>query len=262
VERARQRAETARRRYLAVDPDNRLVADTLEADWNDALRQLGDAQDDYDRATSAARVAFSEEHKQKIRSLAADFPALWSDPATPQRERKRMARLLLEDVTIVRTDHIDVHVRFKGGQTTSLVLPLPLTSWQARQTEAATLAELDRLLNDHTDAQAAELLNATGHRSGTGQAFTPSIVLHLRRCNGLPSHLERLRARGLLTITELADQLGVHPSTIKAWHKAGLLQSHQANDKNIRLFNPPEPGDLRLVKRQGVPFRDRLPIPT
>ena len=262
VERARQRAETARRRYLAVDPDNRLVADTLEADWNDALRQLGDAQDDYDRATSAARVAFSEEHKQKIRSLAADFPALWSDPATPQRERKRMARLLLEDVTIVRTDHIDVHVRFKGGQTTSLVLPLPLTSWQARQTEAATLAELDRLLNDHTDAQAAELLNATGHRSGTGQAFTPSIVLHLRRCNGLPSHLERLRARGLLTITELADQLGVHPSTIKAWHKAGLLQSHQANDKNIRLFNPPQPGDLRLVKRQGAPFRDRLPIPT
>lgn len=262
VERARQRAEAARRRYLAVDPDNRLVADTLEADWNDALRQLADAQDDYDRATSAARVAFSEEHKQKIRSLATDFPALWSDPATPQRERKRMARLLIEDVTIVRTDHIDLHVRFKGGQTTSLALPLPLTGWQARQTDAATLAELDRLLNDHTDAQAAELLNQAGHRSGTGQAFTPSIVLHLRRCNGLPSHLERLRARGLLTITELADQLGVHPSTIKAWHKAGLLESHQANDKNIRLFNPPDPGDPRLVKRQGTPFRDRLSIPT
>lgn len=262
VERARQRAEAARRRYLAVDPDNRLVADTLEADWNDALRQLRDAQDDYDRAATAARVAFSEEHKQKIRSLASDFPALWSDPATPVRERKRMARLLIEDVTIVRSDHIDLHVRFKGGQTTSLALPLPLTSWQARQTDPATLAELDRLLDDHTDAQTAQLLNQTGHRSGTGQPFTPSIVLHLRRSNGLPSHLERLRARGLLTITELADQLGVHPSTIKAWQKAGLLESHQANDKNIRLFNPPEPGDPRYLKRQGRPFRERLPIPT
>ena len=201
-----------------------------------------------------------------LRGVYDQGEATWSEDQLLILERhgfpEEMARLLIEDVTIVRTDHIDVHVRFKGGQTTSLVLPLPLTSWQARQTETATLAELDRLLNDHTDAQASELLNATGHRSGTGQAFTPSIVLHLRRSNGLPSHLERLRARGLLTITELADQLGVHPSTIKAWHKAGLLQSHQANDKNIRLFNPPEPGDPRLVKRQGVPFRDRLPIPT
>ena len=262
VERARHRAETARRRYLAVDPDNRLVADTLEADWNDALRQLRDAQDDYERASAAARAAFSEEHKNRIRALAADFPALWSDPNTPQRERKRMARLLIEDVTINKGDHIDLHVRFKGGQTTSLALPLPLTGWQARQTDAATLAELDRLLDDHTDAQAADILNAAGHRSGTDQAFTPSIVLHLRRCNGLPSHLERLRARGLLTIAELAEQLDVHPSTIKAWQKAGLLESHQANDKNIRLFDPPQPGDPRYQKRQGIPFRDRLSIPT
>lgn len=262
VERARHRAETARRRYLAVDPDNRLVADTLEADWNDALRQLRDAQDDYERASADARAAFSEEHKNRIRALAADFPALWSDPNTPQRERKRMARLLIEDVTINKGDHLDLHVRFKGGQTTSLTLPLPLTGWQARQTDVATLAELDRLLDDHTDAQAADILNAAGHRSGTDQAFTPSIVLHLRRCNGLPSHLERLRARGLLTIAELADQLDVHPSTIKAWQKAGLLTSHQANDKNIRLFDPPQPGDPRYQKRQGIPFRDRLPTPT
>jgi DNA invertase Pin-like site-specific DNA recombinase len=262
VERARHRAETARRRYLAVDPDNRLVADTLEADWNEALRQLSDAQDDYERATTAARAAFSEEHKARIRALAADFPALWSDPNTPQRERKRMARLLIEDVTINRTDHIHLHVRFKGGQTTSLALPAPLTASQARQTNADTLAELDRLLDDHTDAQTARILNDTGHRSGTGQAFTPHIVLHLRRCNGLPSHLERLRTRGLLTIGELAERLGVHPSTIKAWHRARLIDSHQANDKNVRLFDPPHPGDPRYLKRQGTPFKERLPIPT
>src|SRR5438270_2496381 len=100
-----------------------------------------------------------------------------------------MARLLIEDVTINKTDHIDLHVRFRGGKTTSLAVPIPLTSWQARQTDARTLTELDRLLDDHTDAQAADLLNQAGHRSGTGQAFPPSIVLHLRRSNGLPSHL-------------------------------------------------------------------------
>ena len=98
VERARHRAELARRRYLAVDPDNRLVADTSEADWNDALRTLRTAQDAYERG-SAATATLTEEHKTRIRALAADFPALWSDPATPARERKRMTRLLIDDVT-------------------------------------------------------------------------------------------------------------------------------------------------------------------
>jgi DNA invertase Pin-like site-specific DNA recombinase len=257
VERARHRAELARRRYLGVDPDNRLVADSLEADWNDALRALRDAQDDYERARSGARVAFSEKHKAHIRALAADFPTLWSDPATPQRERKRVARLLIEDVTINKTDQIHLQVRFRGGQTTSLAVPIPLTAWQAHQTDPNTLSALDRLLEDHTDGEVAEMLNRDGHRSGTGQAFTASIVLHLRRCNGLPSHLERLRSRGLLTIGELAEQLGVHPSTIKAWHAAGLLSSHQANDKNVRLFEPPSPGDPRYVKKQGSSLAQR-----
>lgn len=257
VERARHRVELARRRYLAVDPDNRLVADTLEADWNDALRQLQAAQDDYERASAAAQAALTEEHKARIRALAADFPALWSDPATPQRERKRMARLLVEDVTLTKTDQIHLHVRFRGGQTTSLTIPIPLQSWQARQTNPDTLAALDRLLDDHTDAEAAELLNQAGHRSGTDQSFTPSIVLHLRRSNNLPSHLERLRARGMLDKHQMAEHLGVHISTIKAWHRAGLLVSHKANDKNIRLFEPPTPGDPRLVKKMGSSLAKR-----
>jgi DNA invertase Pin-like site-specific DNA recombinase len=259
VERARHRAELARRRYLAVDPDNRLVADSLEADWNNALRQLRDAQDDYERAATAAKSAFSEEQKSRIRALATDFPRLWSDPATPQRERKRMARLLIEDVTINKSDKIHLAVRFRGGSTTTLTLPLPPKSWEAWRTGPATLAALDQLLDDHTDAQAAEFLNQAGHRSGTGQAFTPRIVLHLRRSNSLPSHLDRLRAKGLLTMPEVADRLGVHPSTIKAWHRGGLLISHQANDKNIRLFEPPVTGDLRLVKKQGSSLAKRLP---
>jgi DNA invertase Pin-like site-specific DNA recombinase len=258
VERARHRAEATRRRYLAVDPDNRLVADSLEADWNDALRQLSEAQEDYERATTASQARLTEEHKERVRALATDFPRLWSDPATPVRERKRIARLLIEDVTIVKADQIHLHVRFRGGATTSLLVPIPLGGGAARQTNPETLAALDHLLDTHTDAQAGEALNRDGHRSGTGQAFTPSIVLHLRRSNGLPSHLERLRARGLLTIPEVAERLGVSTSTIKAWHRAGLLISHQADDKNIRLFEPPPPGDPSLVKRMGSRLDQRV----
>ena len=251
VDRARQRTELARRRYLAVDPDNRLVADTLEADWNDALRALQTAQDDYERTSAAARATLTDEHKARIRQLAADFPTLWSDPATPPRERKRIARLLIDDVTLARTDRIHLHVRYRGGQTTSLTIPIPPNSWQARQTNPDTLALLDRLLDNHTDADTADQLNQTGHRSGMGKPFTARIVLGLRRDHGLPSHTERLRARGLLSITEIADHLHVHPTTINAWRRAGLLTSHKANDKNERLFDPPTPDDPRLIKCMG-----------
>lgn len=260
VERARHRADLARRRYLAVDPDNRLVADSLEADWNDSLRQLEAAQDDYQRVTDAAQAGLTEEHKTRIRALATDFPALWTNPATPQQERKRMVRLLIEDVTLTKTDQIHCHVRFRGGQTTSLTIPIPPKAWEARRTDPDTLTLLDQLLDDHTDAETAQALNQAGHRSGTGQVFTPSIVLHLRRSNSLPSHHERLRARGMLDKHEMAERLGVHTSTIKSWNRAGLLTSHKANDKNIRLYEPPTPGDPRLVKRMGSPLNKRTRI--
>jgi DNA invertase Pin-like site-specific DNA recombinase/DNA-binding transcriptional regulator YiaG len=259
VDRARHRADLARRRYLSVDPGNRLVADSLEADWNQALRAVQAAQDDYDKATAAAAAELDDEHATRIRALAADFPALWSNPATPARERKRMIRLLVEDVTLTKTDQIHAHVRFRGGQITSLTLPIPPKAWQLRETHPDTLTMLDRLLDEHTDAQTAAALNAAGHRSGEGRPFTGRIVLDLRRAHHMPSHLQRLRRRGLLTIDELADRLHVHKSTIKAWHRAGLLAAHQANDKNIRLFEPPEPGDPRLVARQGSPIRNRVP---
>jgi DNA invertase Pin-like site-specific DNA recombinase len=254
VERARHRADLARRRYLAVDPGNRLVAGSLEADWNEALRALQAAQDDYATATAPALTG---QDKARIRALAGDFPALWSNPATPQRERKRMARLLIDDVTMVKTDRIHLHVRFRGGQVTSLSVPIPPPAWKTWETDPAIIATLNQLLNDHTDAEAAAALNAAGHRSGKGKPFTGRIVLDLRRSHHLPSHADRLRARGLLTLPEIAAQLGVHISTIKAWRRAGLLTAHKANDKNIPLFDPPSPADPRLIKRQGSKLASR-----
>jgi len=261
VERARHRADLARRRYLAVDPDNRLVADSLEADWNDALRALQTAHEDYDRASAAATATLTDELKNRIRALATDFPTLWSNPNTQQRDRKRMVRLLVDDVTLHKTDSIHLHVRFRGGQTHSLIVAIPPTSWQARQTRKDTVAELDRLLDTHTDAQTADALNLAGHRSGENKPFTAGIVVHVRRKYHLPSHADRLRAQGLLTTTELAQRLTVHPSTIKSWTKAGILNSHKANDKNERLYQPPIAGDPRPTVRQGSPLRKRVHTP-
>src|SRR5262249_10221023 len=120
VERVRYEAELARRRYMQVDPDHRLVADELEGEWNRRLRLLADAQEEYERQRDADRTGVDDAQRQRILALATDFPRLWQASGTPQRERKRMVRLLLEDVTLVKGAVITVHVRFRGGATRTL----------------------------------------------------------------------------------------------------------------------------------------------
>ncbi len=119
---------------MQVDPANRLVADSLEADWNGKLRALAEAQAEYQRQRTADRVTVDPEHRARILALAVDFPAVWRDPNTPQRERKRMLALLVEDVTLLKQRQVTAHVRFRGGATTTLTLPRPLTAWELRAT--------------------------------------------------------------------------------------------------------------------------------
>jgi hypothetical protein len=128
IERARYEAELAKRRYMRVDPDNRLVADSLEAEWNEKLRQVNQAQEEYERQAQVTQNELNEQQKAEITALANDFPRLWNSPQTPQRERKRMVRLLIEDVTLRYGEEIAVHVRFKGGPVTTLNLPRPKTA--------------------------------------------------------------------------------------------------------------------------------------
>ena len=181
VERARYHADLARRRYLAVDPANRLVADTLEADWNTALRALSQAQDAYDHARTNNAGQLTDAQKTRIQQLVTDLPAIWDDPATPARERKRIARLLLTDVTVTRTrDTITAHVRLPGGQHHTLTMPVPPTAAQMRKTPQAAIAAIDQLLDHHTHAQIAGILNDRGLTSGEGRPFHPLIIRNIR----------------------------------------------------------------------------------
>jgi DNA invertase Pin-like site-specific DNA recombinase len=239
VERAQYEAELARQRYLLVDPANRLVADALEADWNHKLRARAAAQDLYDRQRQADRVALDDAHRQEILRLATDFPAIWQDPDTPARERKRMAALLLEDVTVRRGDQVTLHVRFRGGTATTLTVPRPLTAWERRRTSPAVLSMIDALLTDHTDAEVAALLNAQGLTTGAGQVFTGDRVKWLRAAKGLPSFRHRLRAAHLLTAKELATALGVSYDTVKVWRRQGRLHARRCNDKGEWLYALP-----------------------
>jgi DNA invertase Pin-like site-specific DNA recombinase len=239
VERARYEAELAQRRYLNVDPDNRLVAQSLEAEWNHKLRALSDAQEEYEKRREAESALLDEEAREQVLSLASDFPRLWNDPAVSQRERKRMVRLLIDDVTLVRGEEIVAHVRFRGGATQSLHLALPKNAAELRKADPAVVAEVDRLLDEHTDAEVAELLNESGWRPSVAERFSATIIFHLRRTYELEDHYARLRRRGLLTLEEICELLGAHSATVKVWARTGHLASVVYNDKGQRLFEVP-----------------------
>ena len=242
VQRAQYHADLARRRYLAAGPANRLVAGTLEADWNTALRALNDAQETYDKARREHAAQLTDAQKARIAQLVTDLPAVWNDPATPARERKRITRLLLTDVTVSRTgDTITAQVRLAGGQTCTLTVPAPLPIGDQRRTPAEVTTAIDELLDQHTSGEIAGILNQRGMVSGTSEPFHRLIVDHIIRAYRLRSRRHRLRDTGMLTLAETAAAHGVHPRTIKAWRRAGIVGAQRYNDKGEYLYDPPDP---------------------
>lgn len=255
VERARYEAELAHQRYLRVHPEHRLVADSLEADWNRKLCALQEAQQQYDRESLKDRLALDEELRTRMHMLATDFPRLWRDPNTPDRERKRLARLLLEDVTLIKRDQILVHIRFPGGTTRTLELPIPL---HPKLTPPSVVAEIDRLLDHHTCQAIADNLNSNGFTPGYGKPFHGPMIARIAKDQGLKTRWERLRERGMLTLYEMRSRLGICTDQVKAWRAAGLLRAHLCNDKNEYLYEDPGPNPtrkgkgVRLSKRHSV----------
>jgi DNA invertase Pin-like site-specific DNA recombinase len=236
VERARYEADLARRRFMQVDPENRLVADELEAEWNRKLRGLAQAQEECERQKQKDRTVLDDAQRKRVLALATDLPKLWKDPSTPDRERKRMVRLLVEDVTLKKGTSVTAHVRFRGGATITLKMPSAQSAWQMRQTNPEVVATIDKLLDDHTDGEIAPILNERGYRTGTGKAFSQWTVWRLRASYRLRSREDRLRATGLLDKKQIARQLGVKPETVKVWRRAGLLRAHAYNDKGQYLY--------------------------
>ena len=188
------------------------------------------------------RLLLDETKRARIRELAVDFPRLWRDPKTPDRERKRMARLLLEDVTLIKGDEILVHVRFSGGATRSLTLPRPLSAWELRQLSQEVVAEIDGLLDRHTDGEVAQLLNERGVLFATAQPFDARRIQVIRRAYGLATREQRLRAQGLLTLKELAARLGLHIETVKRHRREGRLplRCHRVDDNNRFMYEDPD----------------------
>jgi DNA invertase Pin-like site-specific DNA recombinase len=239
VERAQIDADLAQRRFMMVDPGNRLVANTLEAEWNDKLRALAKARDDRERERREDRVVLDETVRERLVAMTTDFKKLWADPTLPNRERKRLLAHIIEDVTLTKLASegtTKIHVRFKGGKTETLTTLNPKSS-AAQVTTPKTIVDLvDKLLDHHIYEEIADLLNKRGLRPGgsvrpgkQNSRFTVLRVRYLVHEYDLRSRYDRLRDRGMLTKEEMAARLGIHVHTLVRWAEHGLVTRHAYN---------------------------------
>ena len=249
LERTRYEAEQARARYMKVDPDNRLVADTLEAEWNGKLRHHAEAVEAYERHREEQAAAIDAETRRRVLALAEDFPRIWRDPRVDNRERKRILRLLVTDVTLIKAETITVHVRLSGGASRTLELERPRPIAQIKKIKPDLRAEVDRLLDQHCDREVAEILNANGWRTWEGKPFDDKKINFIRSTYKLPSLRERLRQKGLLTTKEVAARFGITSTTVYAWGQRGWLTKSRTG-RNRGLWCLPE-DDTALPQHGG-----------
>jgi DNA invertase Pin-like site-specific DNA recombinase len=237
VERARYEAELARRRFLGVDPENRLVGRTLERDWEARLAEVERLErESATRPERSIRLVDPAE-RARILALAQDLPALWNAATTTNVERKQLLGFLIKDVCLNRGETmIEVSIRWQTEACTVLSNPRPPRSCDKRRTDAAVLARLRALAADNTDRRIAEILNQEGFRSGTGQRFTTNIVKQLRYSYSISSgcpdwpaaSADGYRADGRCTARVAAELLNVTVSTIADWCQSGLLDGIQS----------------------------------
>lgn len=251
VERARYEVDLARRRYMQVDPGKRYVAEVLEAEWNDKLRLLEEAQTAYEKARHRDQLLLNEDQKDTLRSLSKDFAFAWNNPGMHHRDRKRIVRLLIEDVTLIKNDLVTVHIRFKGGAARTLYVPPAKTAWEIRQTDPEVVRRIDQLLEEHSEAEIAPILNKQGLKSGTGLPFTKEIVSQIRYRSGLPTRRKRLKKRGFLTRNEITAILAITPRQLDECRKRAWVNAFSFDSKRY-LYERPNKETVNEIRKKIV----------
>lgn len=267
LERVRYEAELARRRYLAVDPDNRLVARSLEQDWNAKLAEVEQLEREYAEVPAIAQQPLGAAEREKILALAQDLPALWQAPTTTHTERKQLLRLLIKDVTIAKRDKvIEIAIRWQTNACTILQIARPQPSSVARRTPPEVIARIRALAPTHTEARIAEQLNAEGFEPGASERFTAGKVNWIRFAyriaNGCPQApgacADGQRGDGRYSAKAAAELLNIDVSTVADWCGCGRLDFVQTAPHGPRwiLLTPERIAELRKPYRQRKPRRN------
>ena len=232
IERLRYEAEKAERRYRAVEPENRLVARGLEADWESKLRDLANAEADLRRRESLQPVTINQEQLLRLRALSADLKQVWHADTTTDRDRKELLRTILEEVVLnlKRTEGCaHLILRWRGGTITTIDVPTPRFRPAGPLTDEDTIELLRRLAALYPDEVIAGILNRQGRKTAMGERFTANQVGSLRRYRDIPRFQPLIGPIDgeLVTIRKAAEILGMNTSSIHRWLADGFIQGEQ-----------------------------------
>ena len=245
AEQARYAATRAERRYRAVDPENRLVARGLEAEWEAALQAARDADAELDRREAARPVRLSADERARILALATDLPALWAAPSTTDRDRKELLHTLLDNLVVTaddtsRTARLVLH--WKGGLISELTADLPRPKPPYRTSED-TVSLIGRLAAHYDDSMITKVLNQQKRRTATGMSFTPANVATIRKRHGIPpchSGDAPDPDGEVMSVQQAAAELGITASTLYRWLNDGFVPGEQ--------ITPGAPWRIRLTE--------------
>jgi DNA invertase Pin-like site-specific DNA recombinase/predicted DNA-binding transcriptional regulator AlpA len=256
VERATYEAERAERRYRAVEPENRLVARGLEAEWEQRLREREQAQAELTRREAQRPKTLTPKERHAILALGSDLKRVWSAPTTTPRDQKELLRTLLEEVILaVYRDDYRAHLtlRWRAGLLTELDVNLPRSRPATVRTDEETVALVRRLAAHYPDSVIAGILNRQDRTTARGLRFTANLVGNLRRHWDIPRFQPPTDPRDgeLVNIKQAAKVLGIAPSTIHRWLNDGFIAGEQ--------LTPGAPWQIRITEELRNRFVDQAP---
>lgn len=256
VERLGYEADRAERRYRAVEPENRLVARTLETQWELCLSKLKDAEKELERRQRQNPKSLTPDQRTSIRNLGEDLKRVWQAPTTTHRDRKELLQMLLEEVNIaVKREESKAHLilRWKGGVISEQEVNLLYRKVPPIRTEQDTIELVRRLAAHYSDAIIAGILNRQGRRTARGDRFTANKVGNLRRYWKIPRFDAAIAPSDgeLVTVKKAADILGIASSTVHRWLADGFIAGEQ--------ITPGAPWRIRMTDKLRSRFVEEAP---
>lgn len=259
LERAEYEAALAERRYEEVDPSNRLVASTLEHRWNEALLRVEDLKKQAAEFQQQKTRVMTPEQKEKVLALARDLPRLWHAPSTQAKDRKRMLRLLIKDITVEKSavpKQLLVHIRWQGGACSERTVQLPLNMPDRVRYPNAIVVRVRELAQSLPDDQIAAQLHRDGHTSAKGRPYTRKIIQWIRWRYRIPP--APLKNPNELTVQQVAKQFGVSIWVVYYWIEHGIITTARRPKDRMPYWITLKPADEQKL-RDWVRSSSRIP---
>lgn len=261
VERAIFNTARAERRYQAVDPDNRLVARSLEQQWEICLKELETARAELAQREQQQPHVLNADERENLMSLGPDLKAIWHAKSTKRRDQKELLRTLIDDVTVTvnrESKRALLVLRWKGGQITRIQHELPRTHKKKVQTDESTINLVRRLAKYYPDKKIASILNQQGRQPARADRFDVNRVQALRRRHKIPCRTEIVRRSAdvnsieeACSLQQAADVLGVAQTTLLRHIQDGLIEANQVT--------PTAPWHIRLTSELKARFQPEKP---